>query len=274
FTINDGTTLLTSGGLRRPWVVLWGTGRGRAFAAFWLMGLLNNAAFVILNAGAKDISAGGVGLVYVSNVVPSLMVKTVVAPLVFHRVSYEVRIAVAGALTMAALGTVALGSSISVRLVGVACGSVAGGIGECSFLAITALFEDGRLCLTAWSSGTGFAGVFGYTFVLLLTGALGLDFDAALIVALLLPAAYIFVFFGFLNPERRLQEYAPLATEQQGGSSERAGDGEGERPCGAVQLGKTEHRFHALEGDDPAHDGVLCRIFHAEWNMGRDRLSD
>eukprot|EP00808_Paulinella_micropora_P020025 g58266.t1 len=47
----------------------------RAVVAFWLLGLLNNASFVIMAAGAKQILDGGVGVVYLSNIMPGLIMK-------------------------------------------------------------------------------------------------------------------------------------------------------------------------------------------------------
>lgn len=41
---------------------------------FFLAGLLNNASYVIMIAGAKSIAPSMVGLVYVCNVVPSFLV--------------------------------------------------------------------------------------------------------------------------------------------------------------------------------------------------------
>jgi hypothetical protein len=43
-------------------------------AAFFLLGLLNNAGYVIMNAGAREIQSGGVALVYMAGVFPSFMV--------------------------------------------------------------------------------------------------------------------------------------------------------------------------------------------------------
>lgn len=42
-----------------------------------------------------------------------------------------------------------------------------GGLGEASCLALSSYYR-GRPVITAWSSGTGFAGVFGYTWVAVL----------------------------------------------------------------------------------------------------------
>ena len=40
--------------------------RRRSLVAFWLLGLLNNASFVIMIASAKSIASGGVGFVKVA----------------------------------------------------------------------------------------------------------------------------------------------------------------------------------------------------------------
>ncbi|GBG29840.1 Protein BTN1 [Hondaea fermentalgiana] len=116
---------------------------------FWLLGLMNNATFVIMNAGAKEIFAEGVGGVYLANVLPSLFVKAS-APFWFHLVPYHVRITLCAALTVACLSTVALGQSLGVQLFGVAVGAFAGSLGEASFLAYSAFF-DGPTALTACS---------------------------------------------------------------------------------------------------------------------------
>ena len=47
------------------------------------------------------------------------------------------------------------------QLLGIIMGSFQSGFGEASFLALAA-FYDSRVALTAWSSGTGLAGIFGY----------------------------------------------------------------------------------------------------------------
>jgi battenin len=107
-----------------------------------------------------------VGLIYVCNVVPSFMVK-LSGPYWFHYVPYNYRMVIASSLMALSFITVAIGGSIDslgLQLFGVILGSVQSGFGEASFLALTA-FYDSRIALTAWSSGTGFAGVFGYGWV-------------------------------------------------------------------------------------------------------------
>mmetsp|Transcript_17251 Transcript_17251/g.33874 ORF Transcript_17251/g.33874 Transcript_17251/m.33874 type:complete len:501 (+) Transcript_17251:58-1560(+) len=176
---------------------------GEVALGFWFLGLLNNSTFVIMNAGAKQIFAEGVGGVYLANVLPSLFVKAS-APFWFHMVSYNIRVVICAILTVACLTTVAMGHSLGLQLFGVAVGAFAGSLGEASFLAYSSYF-DGPTSITAWSSGTGFAGVFGYFWVVFLTKGLGFGFRLSLILANVLPVAFLFVFFRILLPARTRQ---------------------------------------------------------------------
>lgn len=96
------------------------------------------------------------------------------------------------------LVTVGYGGSTPVQLLGVCFSSLQGGLGEASFLALTSLYDTPR-ALTAWSSGTGFAGIFGYAWVFFLKFALGLSFRATLVAANLLAVAWLCVYFWLLS---------------------------------------------------------------------------
>ena len=49
--------------------------RRRNLLAFWLLGLLNNAPYVVMIAGAKEIEPAAVGLVYFCAIAPVFVVK-------------------------------------------------------------------------------------------------------------------------------------------------------------------------------------------------------
>lgn len=66
------------------------TAANKAVRSFWILGVLNNAPWVLMLAVATNISAGGVALVFLSNQIPGLIVKSS-APYWFHLVSYEKR---------------------------------------------------------------------------------------------------------------------------------------------------------------------------------------
>jgi CLN3 protein len=80
--------------------------------AFFFMGLLNNASYVIMLASAKSISEGGTALVFLSCVIPSLTLKAS-APYWFDRVDYRTRLLAASYLMAFAFLWVALFSASS-----------------------------------------------------------------------------------------------------------------------------------------------------------------
>ena len=74
------------------------------FFAFWAIGLLNNLSYMIMLAGAKEISEGGTALVFLADILPTLLVK-VSSPYWFYRVSYKTRILTASFCFVLALSS-------------------------------------------------------------------------------------------------------------------------------------------------------------------------
>ncbi|KAL3159139.1 hypothetical protein ABBQ32_011133 [Trebouxia sp. C0010 RCD-2024] len=169
--------------------------------AFWLLGLLNNSVYVIMIAGANDISSGAVGLVYFCAVFPALLVK-LSAPYWFHLVSYDARMTIVAVMMSSAYLTVAYGSHVSWQLLGVAFAAFQGGLGEASCLALCS-FYDSRRALTLWSSGTGFAGVAGYTWVAVLHLWWGASFRTTLMLANITSVAWLFIYHAVLPPRKQ-----------------------------------------------------------------------
>jgi battenin len=127
------------------------------------------------------------------------------APYWFHLLSYQHRIILAGLLMASSFLLVGLGAlkggSIGMQLFGVVMGSMQSGLGETSFLALTAFYEPSRKALTCWGSGTGCAGIFGYAWVVCFTIFFKLSFTTTLLSALVLPVAYIANFALVLRPK-------------------------------------------------------------------------
>jgi len=154
----------------------------RQLFLFWMAGLLNNSSYVIMIAGAKSIISGGVGLVFLAGTVPSV-IMSMSAPYWFHKVPYGVRFCVAGVLMVASYCTVAFAPNKGVALIGVGFASMQSGLGEPSFLALSSWYPRKEAYLTAWSSGTGFAGVFGYGWICFIHTLGGLGFSATMLIA-------------------------------------------------------------------------------------------
>ncbi|CAG9465622.1 unnamed protein product [Pedinophyceae sp. YPF-701] len=176
----------------------------RNMAMFFLQGLLNNVSYVIMIAGANSISEASVGLVYFCAIFPCLVVKTT-GPYWFHLCTYRARQWACAALMAAAYCCVAYGygRSQAVQLAGVCISSVQGGLGEASNLAMASFFDSKRM-LTLWSSGTGLAGVAGYTWVAVLHTLLGMSFPAVQILAAFTAFVWLANFHVVMQPTHGL----------------------------------------------------------------------
>jgi len=166
--------------------------------AFFILGVLNNASYVIMLACAKDIESGGVGVVYLADVVPCFLVK-ITSPFWFHRVPYTPRMTIAVIAMAAAYCTVGLSARLGYQLVGVGLCSFQTGLGEASLLALASRYE-GRRALTAWASGTGLAGLAGYAWVVALRDGAGLGLRGTLLAALALPCCWALTYAVLLGP--------------------------------------------------------------------------
>lgn len=169
----------------------------RDASAFWCLGLLNNFLYVVMNAGANNISDTAIGLVYLAGILPTLIVK-LTGPYWFHLVSYKIRIQVSAFLMTACLFVVAWGKSSAVKLFGVSLASFQSGLGEASLLAMASFYHP-KYCLSAWASGTGFAGIFGYLWSIYFTQVIDACFQVQLMVGLWIPLAWLGVFHCMLK---------------------------------------------------------------------------
>ena len=121
----------------------------RTTVSFLSIGFLNNVAFVVMLAVAKDISEGGTALVFIANTLPGFLVK-LSSPYWFDRVSYCTRMRAGGILMGSSFSIVGLfslfgkessndgkvGFPVLMQLFGVALGSMQASLGEASLLAL------------------------------------------------------------------------------------------------------------------------------------------
>ncbi|XP_037070403.1 battenin-like [Pollicipes pollicipes] len=183
----------------------------RSLAAFWLLGLCNNYAYVIMLSAAHDILDGGfhamrvvddtgrdcnptsTGAILLADILPALVAKAV-SPAV--NVNTHVRVLVT--VLLSALSFVLVASSVDsvMAYTGVVCASLSSGIGEVTFLAYTAHFHSD--VVSTWSSGTGFSGVLGsFSYAALIS--VGLSPRTTLFVMLTCPAVMVFTYVVLLR---------------------------------------------------------------------------
>ncbi|KAM7534683.1 hypothetical protein Aperf_G00000116576 [Anoplocephala perfoliata] len=156
----------------------------RNFLAFWCFGIFNNFIYVIMLSAAVDIlekshpraakppdlptglqyrgrincTEMGTGAILLADIAPSLSLK-IIAPLFIRRLRFPLKIFLCVVFAISAFLIVSSSKSIGLSLFGVVCASISCGLGDVTFLTMMAFFEPG--IVSAWSSGTGAAGVVG-----------------------------------------------------------------------------------------------------------------
>uniref|UniRef100_A0A3Q0S689 Battenin n=1 Tax=Amphilophus citrinellus TaxID=61819 RepID=A0A3Q0S689_AMPCI len=184
---------------------------------FWLLGLCNNFAYVVMLSAAHDIlkkqesqndtastSASlhvdfqvrnssnssiydcnpvSTSAVLLADILPTLFIK-LFAPFMIHKMPYGVRVLVCAGVAALSFLLVSFSSAVWMSLLGVIFASISSGLGELSFLSLTVFFS--RKVLGGWGSGTGAAGLFGS---LLYTGLIqgGLSPQLTLQIMLVVP---------------------------------------------------------------------------------------
>ncbi|KAL7850300.1 hypothetical protein SRHO_G00196490 [Serrasalmus rhombeus] len=202
--------------------------RFRNQSGFWLLGLCNNFAYVVMLSAAHDIleqqephnatvptpapgllqSDGGnssnsssygcnpvsTAAVLLADIIPTFLIK-LTAPFYIHKVPYGVRVLVCVATAAVSFLVVSFSSTVWISILGVIFASVSSGLGELSFLALTVYFSNN--VLSGWGSGTGGAGVAGAFLYSALTQA-HLSPRNTLLIMLLVPAVMMISYFVLL----------------------------------------------------------------------------
>ncbi|XP_065178700.1 battenin-like isoform X2 [Sycon ciliatum] len=139
----------------------------RNWIAFFLLGTINNMSYVIINSSAKTIAdsfhkSDDVSLIPWANVAFGFGAKCLNAfVLVPLGVPYGIRIFVNGVLMLGGLIGIAFAPSFTVAIVAIVVSGSTAGFGENVVLGYLRLYNPDLI--TAWSSGTGMAGVLGAT---------------------------------------------------------------------------------------------------------------
>eukprot|EP00949_MAST-11_sp_MAST-11-sp1_P003944 g3944.t1 len=191
---------------------------------FFLLGLCNNSGYVIMNAGAKTIAPSYVGVIYLCNVLPSFSMKATL-PYWYKLASYKLRLRSATvfmASSFLLVGAGQLSSTLGLQFLGIALGSLQGGLGEATFLALSSKFDvdSRRKIITAWSSGTGLAGLFGYGWVFLFEGVMGARFSSTCFASLIIPVIFAVCFETALKKAEEDRDVAFEPLQQQVEESE------------------------------------------------------
>ncbi|XP_043081383.1 battenin [Puntigrus tetrazona] len=204
-----------------------GRQRWRNCIAFWLLGLCNNFAYVVMLSAAHDIlqkqesqntttptpapngsnieisksnsssydcNPVSTAAVLLADILPTLLIK-LTAPFYIHKVPYGFRVLVCFFTAVVSFLMVSFSSTILMSIFGVVFASISSGLGELSFLSLSVFFS--RDVLSGWGSGTGAAGVAGAVLYSAFTQA-GLTPRVTLWIMLVVPCVLAFSYFFLL----------------------------------------------------------------------------
>ncbi|KAJ1920863.1 battenin CLN3 protein [Tieghemiomyces parasiticus] len=167
--------------------------------AFFVCGVVNNFVYSIFLSAAERIletSQNMPGIILVASIVPSTVLN-IVAPYFVHRIPYHFRIITVVLSLIASLHIVAWVDHVAIRIAGVALCSLGSGLGELSLLMFSSFYHSSSV--SAWSSGTGGAGLLGSFSFLALTVWARLSLTTALSMVSVLPLLMAVVYFVVLR---------------------------------------------------------------------------
>jgi len=193
----------------------------RNLVGFWFLGLFNNYGFVIMlsaahdllkddgdgksenlnlvsNNSSRDCNELSTGTILLADVIPSILIKSV-AP--FLVVNINMKVATITTVNAISFLLVSFAQNHLMMYVGVIFASLGSGLGEVTFLSHTHVFQES--VISAWSSGTGGAGVIGAGSYAALT-AMGLSPRTTVLVMILAPLGMGLVFWGVLVPSKNI----------------------------------------------------------------------
>ncbi|GMS99726.1 hypothetical protein PENTCL1PPCAC_21901, partial [Pristionchus entomophagus] len=197
----------------------------RNLIAFWLFGLCNNYAYVIMLSAAGDIidQQTGVspapsnntnqcvkeitgrdcddistGAILLADIIPSLVIKATF-PFFMQRIPFGFRQFVVILFQTGSYLMVAFSLNMYMSIAGVVFASVCSGLGEITLLSLTSYYP--KSMISAWSSGTGGAGVVGsFAYAALTEPSLGgLTPTNALLVMLVVPLLFAISYWLLLK---------------------------------------------------------------------------
>ncbi|VDK46294.1 unnamed protein product [Anisakis simplex] len=195
----------------------------KTLIGFWIFGLCNNYAYVIMLSAAEDIlnkqehvnttravdtcedsltsrhcTPLSTGTVLLADVLPTLFVK-LTFPLFMQRIPFGIRHMAICLIQAASFIIVAFSVDVTMSLFGVAVASFGSGLGEITYLSFTPFF--GRNTISAWSSGTGGAGIIGALAYAGLTEPklANLSPTNTVLVMLVIPVIFALTYYCLLN---------------------------------------------------------------------------
>ncbi|CAF1047628.1 unnamed protein product [Rotaria sp. Silwood1] len=203
------------------------------FIGFWLLGLCNNFGYVVMLSAAHDIlkqeendnstqpvshnttnqfncNPISTGAILLADILPALIIK-VTAPFFMHRIIYNIRFVLIVLFAASALIIVGTSKIVALSLFGVVCASISAGFGEITMLQLTSFYA--KYTVSAWSSGTGAAGLLGALSYAGLTSLLKLNPRTAILILLFIPVLQVisYIMVGASQAAAKHRQYQQIS---------------------------------------------------------------
>lgn len=204
--------------------------RTRNLVGFWLLGLCNNYAYVVMLSAAFDIlnkevsphnvtvdphppnntrcNPTSTGAILLADILPALFIK-LTAP--FFNINTRVQVATVVLLSCSSFLMTSFTIAKWMSFLGVVCAALGSGLGEITFLAYSSHFDTD--VISTWSSGTGGAGVLGaFSYAAM---ASVLTPETTLLVMLCVPVLLAISFWGILvHPKKDSRQPVAVPDEE------------------------------------------------------------
>jgi battenin len=141
------------------------------------------------------------GAILLADILPTLIIK-VVCPWWMDKVPFWIRILICTVASLASFILVAASEVEALIIFGVVCASIGSGFGEIVFLSFTSFFD--KSTVSAWSSGTGAAGIGAAMVYLALTSWIGLSPTITLYIQTVVPVVLLLTFLFIIKRPKKV----------------------------------------------------------------------
>ncbi|CAF3045411.1 unnamed protein product [Rotaria sp. Silwood2] len=148
--------------------------------------------------------------ILLADILPALIIK-VTAPFFMHKILYNIRFVLIVLFAASALIVVGTSNVVAFSLFGVVCASISSGFGEITMLQLTSFYS--KYTVSAWSSGTGAAGLLGALSYAGLTSLLKLSPKTAILILLFIPVIQVisYIMVGASQAAARHRQYQQIS---------------------------------------------------------------
>lgn len=170
---------------------------------FWFFGLINNITFILLMSASETLMPNHIGIIGICAILPGFFIKLSIPYWISYKIcSYKNRIIFLTGIYILGYLMTSLINNIYFKLLGIILSSIGSAICEATFLPIASMISDDAI--SYWSSGSGFAGVIGAGYYILMIQVLNFNTNITILLLGWIPLV-ILILFNKLNFKQNVE---------------------------------------------------------------------